>query len=261
MSEDRVDKILLRQFPELTRSKVQSLIGKQKILVKKSDQWMPLTKPGQKFNTDEDIQFKVLHDEEIDYVSRGALKLKKAVETFSLEIKDLICLDIGLSTGGFTDYLLKSQAKKVLGVDVGSEQLHLSLRDHKQLVWKDKINARNPISEDILEDFFKDETSQHSFDLVVIDVSFISLELVAPHLKNYINVSGSVIALVKPQFELSRSDLNKKGVVKDPEMIPLVLEKISRVFAENGLKVMDNCLSPIEGENGNQEVLILAQHL
>ena len=261
MSEERVDKILLELYPTLTRSKLQKLIDKQKIFYKKNSDWICLKKASQKFPTEAKTkwEWRIEKDLETQFVSRGALKLLSALENFNIDVKGQYCLDIGLSTGGFSDCLLQHGAKKILGIDVGTELLHHSLKDRKELIWLDKINARQPLEESLLEDFFS-QTGRDKFDLIVIDVSFISLDKIIPNLPAYLHSSGKIIALVKPQFELDKKALNKKGVVKDSERLPEVLQKIGRVFAENKLKVIQECLSAIEGENGNKEFLLLAQH-
>lgn len=260
MIEERIDKIILKLFPKYTRSKIQTLIAKGKVFYKKENRWIKVTKSSHKLPLSDikQIDWKFEQDEEMNYVSRGALKLKEAVEKFQIPVKGTLCLDIGLSTGGFSDYLLQEGAKKILGIDVGREQLHSSLREIPELLWKDKINGREELSKELLADFFQKE-EKSKFDLIVIDVSFISLDKIVTHLHKYIDEKGSIIALVKPQFELSRSDLNKKGVVKDFSLINQVLQKISRVLSENKLELKAECSSPIEGDNGNKEVLILAQ--
>ena len=255
----RADQIVAELFPELTRSKVQSLIRRQKISIKfKLKGWKVLSKVGQKLEGDDWSRddFKIAADDELEYVSRGALKLKAAIETFSIEVSEKNCLDVGLSTGGFSDFLLQNGVKKILGVDVGRGQLHPKLQNNPRLLTFDKVNARDPLDPAILDSFF--DHSKPEFDLIVIDVSFISLSLIVPTVVNYLATNGVIVALIKPQFELTKKDLNKKGVVKDPLMVDLVLEKIGGVFEQSGLNLKGCCPSPIEGENGNQEVLMVA---
>ena len=254
----RLDQIISQLYPQWTRSKIQSMI--EKGLVQIFDQnWKTVVKPGVKFDeallTQETI--KITLDEEMQYVSRGALKIKKAFEEYRLNPQNKIALDVGLSTGGFSDYLLKNGALKILGVDVGKDQLHPSLKENNRLVWRDKINAREGIPRDLLDGFFGD-LNRRSFDLIVIDVSFISLELILPPIVPLLGADGHLVCLVKPQFELSKNDLNKKGVVKDPAMGTASVEKISGVLVQNKLEILGSCSSPIEGENGNQEYLIVS---
>lgn len=259
MSLTRVDLILLQLFPELTRGKVQSLIEKRKIqILNERGEWQTLEKSGDKWNSAllTTAHFKIAEDEELHFVSRGALKIKKAVEEFAVEVQGKICLDVGLSTGGFTDFLLQNGAQRILGIDVGKEQLHPRLRNHPKLVFADKVNAKDPIPSELLNTFFKEQA--RGFDLIVVDVSFISLTKVIPNLVGLLQPAGSLIVLIKPQFELSKAALNKKGVVRDRSQIPAIIEKIIGVFQQNKLKIRGYCPSPIEGENGNQEILMVA---
>lgn len=255
----RIDQIIALYFPEWTRSKIQSLIQREKILWQpKAGQWVPLKKSGLKVDPAglSRDSFRLVDDEETRYVSRAALKLERAVTEFGIPIEAKTCLDVGLSTGGFTDYLLSHGAGKVLGVDVGRDQLHEKLKSDSRLMFFDKINAREPLPSDLLMSFFVGDPQL--FDVIVIDVSFISLSLVIPPMVKNLKTSGVLIALVKPQFELTKKDLNKKGVVKDPSLLSNVLQKIDGVLQSSGLKPEGHCLSPIEGENGNQEVLVVA---
>lgn len=263
MSLKRVDQILSELFPEFTRSKVQSLIASQSVQFRQSEgRWMLIQKPGLKLDSEllSADHFLIHASEELDYVSRGALKLKGALKKFDIAVVNKVCLDVGLSTGGFSDLLLRGGALKILGVDVGQGQLHHSLRSHPKLVAVDKINARNPLPQNVLDLFFAGMT-QNLFDLIVVDVSFISLNLIVPNLKHYLAPSGLLICLVKPQFELQKVDLNKKGVVKDPRNNLAALNKIIEVFKQQNLDIIGHCPSPIEGEHGNQEYLLLAHSL
>ncbi len=255
----RVDQILQQLYPQWTRSKIQTLIEHKKVRMKDAQGlWKTLDKPGTKFDSLPLTQehFLIEPDEELNYVSRGALKLKAALENFEIDVSGHVCLDVGLSTGGFTDLLLKAGAFRVLGVDVGINQLHQSLKNDKRLVAFEKINIREGLPPALLKEFFVSEPFE--FDLIVVDVSFISLSLVIPPLASLLSPQGKLVLLLKPQFELTAKDLNKKGVVKDLNKIPQILEKIDGVLLENKLKRKSQCPSPIEGENGNKEILILA---
>ena len=238
---------------------MQALIEKNKISLVIDEKKFVLSKPGEKLDEDKFLLAEVLieADEELQYVSRGALKLKKAMDELSISFEDCWCLDVGLSTGGFSDLMLQSGAAKVLGVDVGRDQLHSSLRMHPKLLWYDKVNAREPLSSEILEAFF--ESRVQKFDRIVVDVSFISLDKIIPNLLQVIDRDGIILCLVKPQFELTRKDLNSQGVVKSPERANEALEKIRGVFLENGIKILFDCPSPIEGDNGNKEFLLSAR--
>jgi 23S rRNA (cytidine1920-2'-O)/16S rRNA (cytidine1409-2'-O)-methyltransferase len=257
MSKKRLDQWILDHYPELTRSKAQSLIEKGKVSVFYQGQWKRELRPGSKYDS-QDIQKEKIRidvDEGTQFVSRAALKLKRAVESFSIPLDGIMALDVGFSTGGFTDYLLQNGARKVLGVDVGRDQLHPSLRKDPRVVYRDKVNAREPLPADLLQSFFLDKPQQ-KFDLIVIDVSFISLDKIIPNIVSYLHPKGGLITLVKPQFELERSSLNKKGVVKKDSDVERAIEKIIEVLKQSGLEPINQCVSPIEGENGNKEHLI-----
>ncbi len=261
MSLKRVDQIICELFPEFTRTKVQSLIASQNVQYRLGEgDWALVQKPGLKLDAEllSVDHFMIQGSDELNYVSRGALKLKGALKKFDISVAQKVCLDVGLSTGGFSDLLLQEGALKILGIDVGQGQLHHSLRSHPKLVAVDKINARNPLPQNILDRFFSGMTHKH-FDLIVVDVSFISLCLIVPNLKTYLSPSGLIICLVKPQFELQKLDLNKKGVVKDPRNNLAALNKIIEVFKDQNLDIIGHCPSPIEGEHGNQEYLLLAR--
>ncbi|MCB0377965.1 MAG: TlyA family RNA methyltransferase [Bdellovibrionales bacterium] len=258
MSRQRVDKFLMEMFPQWSRSRVQDLIQRRQIsFLMPGHGWQVLDRASLKVHPEEAKLWQWKTEEDSDFVSRGALKLQGAVECFNLNVAGGLALDIGLSTGGFSHFLISQGIKKVLGVDVGRGQLHESLQSHPKLLWADKINAREPIPTDLLTSFFVSE--DFGFDWIVIDVSFISLEKIIPQLPALTKKGGQIIALVKPQFELSKQSLNRKGVVRDPSVYPQVLEKISVAFEQNTLKVINTCESPIEGENGNKEFFILAQ--
>lgn len=255
MNKKRADQLIQEYFPELSRSKIQTLISKSKISIETKDGPVLVKKPGEKI--DDSIPFSsilIAADDELKYVSRGALKLKKALDFFNINPEKKVCLDIGLSTGGFTDLLLQKGASQVMGVDVGKEQLHSKLKIDDRLVWFDKVNARYPFEPEILEKFFGEK--ERVFDLIVVDVSFISLSLIIPNAIQYLADGGYLVCLVKPQFELSRGDLNSKGVVKDVEKANQALQKIIGVFEENKLKQVVHCDSPIEGDDGNKEFLV-----
>ncbi len=257
MSEKRLDQILLELFPQWTRSQIQKLIQSGDIEFSEDQiSWYPLTKPGQKFDFEKvhPNQFRIRDTGFLKYVSQGALKLEKALDTFEVDVRGKTALDVGLSTGGFSDLLLHRGVQKVLGIDVGQGQLHKDLQSNDKLMAFEKINARYPLPEAILQSFFGEQ--DQSFDLIVVDVSFISLSLLIPNLLDYLKKGGTLIVLVKPQFELSKKDLNKKGVVKDQESRNLALEKILGVFRQNALEQMEYCDSPIEGDNGNKEFLL-----
>jgi 23S rRNA (cytidine1920-2'-O)/16S rRNA (cytidine1409-2'-O)-methyltransferase len=177
------------------------------------------------------------------FVSRGGLKLDYALEQFALDVKDAIAADIGASTGGFTDCLLKRGANRVYAVDVGYGQLDYRLRQDSRVIVMDKTNARN--TPDIRE----------KLDLVVIDVSFISLEKIIPAIAGLLKEKASIIVLVKPQFEAKRKEVGKGGVIRRPEIHARVLARFVKWITDNGYRLKGLVRSPIEGVSGNREFL------
>ena len=182
------------------------------------------------------------------YVSRGGLKLKKALETFKVEVNGVICLDIGSSTGGFTDCLLQNGAKHIYAVDVGYGQLDWSLRNHPQVTSREKVNARYLTSEDLYP--------EHSpkAQLAVMDVSFISILKILPALFHLLADDGYLVSLLKPQFE-AEAHQNEKGIVKSAAVRLEVLERIQSKAPESGMYLHKVISSPIHGRGGNQEFL------
>ena len=179
------------------------------------------------------------------YVSRGGLKLEKAMSCWPIDLKDTICADIGASTGGFTDCMLQNGAKKVYSVDVGYNQLDYRLRTHPQVVCMERTNARYLTAEQIPQplDFFS------------VDVSFISQTLLHPALASILKDGGWMVALIKPQFELTKSALNKQGIVKQERDRKAAVERVLQSAAACGFEAVSVIPSPIEGGDGNREFL------
>ena len=182
---------------------------------------------------------------ELKYVSRGGLKLEKAVSEFSLDLKDRICMDVGASTGGFTDCMLQNGAAKVYSVDVGYGQLAWKLRSDERVVNMERTNIR----------YVTDEQVPDKLDFASIDVSFISLRLVLPVAYELLKDCGEVVALIKPQFEAGRDRVGKKGVVRDPKVHEDVLMDIVNFAPTFGWQVKQLAYSPITGPEGNIEFL------
>lgn len=180
------------------------------------------------------------------YVSRGGLKLHKAIEKFGIDLSETICMDVGASTGGFTDCMLKHHAKKVFSVDVGYGQFDWGLRQDPKVVCLEKTNIRYVTSVEIPD----------SLDFVSIDVSFISLSKVLPAVVALMKEEASIVCLIKPQFEAGRDKIGKKGVVKDPATHYEVILNIVGVFQQFSLEVLGLDYSPITGPEGNIEYLI-----
>lgn len=192
----------------------------------------------------ENVKIEV-HGSPLPYVSRGGLKLEKAINAFKLSLQGKIMMDVGASTGGFTDCALKEGAAKVYAVDVGYGQLAWSLRQDPRVVNLERTNIR------YLE---KDKVSE-SIDIVTIDVAFISLEKVLPKVYEHLKDGGELVALIKPQFEAGREKVGKKGVVKDPEVHREVIERVIKRAEEIGFCLLDLTFSPIKGPEGNIEYL------
>lgn len=197
---------------------------------------------------DQEAVIKVTEDP-CPYVSRGGLKIEGAIEAFGLNVSDLVAFDIGASTGGFTDCLLKSGARKVYALDVGYGQLAWSLRMDRRVCPIERTNIRHYDGGD-LED---------PIDLAVIDTSFISLRLVIPAVLKFVRPGGLILALIKPQFEAGKREVGKGGVVRNPEVQRQVVEGLISFSRTLGLKVQGTCESPLTGPKGNREYFILLE--
>lgn len=185
------------------------------------------------------------------YVSRGGIKLEGALKDFNVNVKDKICIDIGASTGGFTDCLLKSGAKLVYAIDVGYGQLDTSLRNNPNVIVYEKVNAR------YLDKFVEEGKIKinHNIELVVMDVSFISVVKIIPSVSKVVSDSAEFIVLIKPQFELEPKYISKGGIVKE-EYHNLAIEKVKKFLESNGYKILNITPSKIKGSDGNQEYFI-----
>ena len=200
-------------------------------------------KPGEKIDEATELKLK---GEKLKYVSRGGLKLEKALNQFGLTVEDKIAIDIGASTGGFTDVMLQNGASQVFSVDVGTNQLAWKLRNDPRVVSMEQFNFRYAQPDDF--------ESTPSF--ASIDVSFISLDLILPALHRILAENGQVVALVKPQFEAGREQIGKNGIIKDPKIHLAVLEKVATFAGTHGFSVMGVDYSPIQGGHGNIEFLM-----
>jgi 23S rRNA (cytidine1920-2'-O)/16S rRNA (cytidine1409-2'-O)-methyltransferase len=242
MKRERIDKLLVELGLAASRAKAQALVMAGVVLVDEKR----IEKPSQEFLPTDNIRIKGQSDE-IKYVGRGGLKLEKALEEFHIHPSAYVCLDVGSSTGGFTDCLLQNGAAKVVAVDVGTNQLAWKLRNDERVETRENVNARRLRPEDFRE----------KFDLIVMDVSFISVTKILPGLPPLLNESGKIITLIKPQFEVGRGEVGKGGIVRDAEKHKRVIEEIN-TFAETcGLKTSGLIESPIVGADGNKEFLAL----
>ena len=243
LKKQRIDQILVDRNLAESKSKAQAMIMAGQIYVE-GDQ---INKSGFGIKIDALIEVKSLGPE---WVSRGALKLIKAIETYNIEIKNKICLDLGSSTGGFTDVLINKNAKKVYAVDVGTNQLHEKLKKNDKVISLEKTNAR----------YLNKELFAELIEILVCDVSFISLKkVIAPNINLMID-ECIVIALIKPQFEVKKHEL-KKGIVRDSQVHERVCHEIKQWFeTECNCNVEGIIESPIKGPKGNIECLLIAQY-
>lgn len=280
----RIDQLLVQRGLASTRSQAQRLIA-DGVQWKKGDEWKAVAKNGD--DVPEDAPIELLDDSEARYVSRGGLKLEAALQHVGLSVTGLRCLDVGQSTGGFTDCLLQAGAQAVVGVDVGSAQLHPRLREDARVLCVEGVNARTLSATDLiaaytdstgadgqfdLEDDGPDEEGDAAaalaglppefappFDLLVADLSFISQTLVLPAAVELLREGGTLLTLVKPQFELQPGQVGKGGIVKDATMYPIVEQRLRETCAALGLTVTAWFDSPIEGGDGNREFFICAR--
>ncbi|MDL2258551.1 TlyA family RNA methyltransferase [Eubacteriales bacterium OttesenSCG-928-K08] len=238
----RIDALMFQLGLTPSREKAHALILAGKVIV----DGKPMQKPGT--NVSEDAKIEIL-DDPIPYVSRGGLKLQKALDKFNITVNCLTAVDVGASTGGFTDCMLQNGAKKVYAIDVGYGQLDWKLRNDPRVVVMERRNARamNPDWFDELPEF------------ATIDVSFISTRLIFPALYTCLKPEAYVVALIKPQFEAGRSDVGKNGVVRDPNVHIKVCEKSMEDALSVGFHVCGLTHSPITGPKGNIEFLALLQ--
>jgi 23S rRNA (cytidine1920-2'-O)/16S rRNA (cytidine1409-2'-O)-methyltransferase len=283
----RIDQLLVQRGLASTRSQAQRLIA-DGVEWLNADTWKRVAKNGDEVPDSADIR--LLDDSEARYVSRGGLKLEAALQTVGLQVAGFKCLDVGQSTGGFTDCLLKSGALSVVGVDVGNAQLHPDLRSDPHVLCVEGVNARTLSATDLIaayaistgadgqfdvesDDFDALEEVQEvdmdsvelpdefapDFDLIVADLSFISQTLVLPAVVPMLKAGGTLLTLVKPQFELQPGQVGKGGIVKDDAMYPIVEARLRQSCADLGLKVTAWFDSSIAGGDGNREFFICAR--
>jgi 23S rRNA (cytidine1920-2'-O)/16S rRNA (cytidine1409-2'-O)-methyltransferase len=279
----RIDQLLVQRGLANTRSQAQRLIA-DGVEWAQGEAWRRIVKNGDE--VPETAEVRLLDDSEARYVSRGGLKLEAALKTVGLSVEGFACLDVGQSTGGFTDCLLQHGAKTVVGVDVGSAQLHPMLRSDPRVLCVEKVNARALTADDLLQ-AYEDSTGEDGpfevdgdeealdaeegadsasefvpeFDLIVADLSFISQTLVLPAVVPLLKAGGTLLTLVKPQFELQPGQVGKGGIVKEPEYYAVVEQRLREACAALGLAVTAWFDSPIAGGDGNHEFFICAKKL
>jgi 23S rRNA (cytidine1920-2'-O)/16S rRNA (cytidine1409-2'-O)-methyltransferase len=263
----RADQLLVARHLASSRSQAQRLIANG-LQWRQGEEWKTVVKNGDEIPSD--AQLKLIDDSEARYVSRGGLKLEAALKKLDLSVKGFACLDVGQSTGGFTDCLLQHGAVSVVGVDVGSAQLHSRLRADPRVLCVEKVNARSLVAADLQDAYVRstgvagqfdadaDKTFEFvpAFDLIVADLSFISQTLVLPAIVPFLKSGGTLLTLVKPQFELQPGQVGKGGIVKNASFYPLIEQRLREACADLGLTVEAWFESPIAGGDGNREFFI-----
>ena len=237
--KERLDVLLVKRNLAESREKAKAIIMSGNVFVEDQRE----DKAGTTFP--EDVKIEV-RGHIIPYVSRGGLKLEKAIKNFDVSVEGKVCTDVGSSTGGFTDCMLQNGAVKVFAIDVGRGQLDWKLRQDPRVVCMEKTNIRYVSPEDIGE----------PVDFSSIDVSFISLTKVLEPIRDYLTEDGEIVALIKPQFEAGREKVGKKGVVREKSTHHEVIEKVTSYAASIGFGILEIEFSPIKGPEGNIEYLV-----
>lgn len=241
MLRERIDRILVERGLAESRTKAQALVMAGVVLV--DDQ--RVDKPSEKFQSDVTIRLK--ETGESRFVGRGGLKLEAALKEFSINVTDLTCLDVGASTGGFTDCLLQNGARHVVALDVGHNQIDWRLRNDSRVEVREGVNAR----------YLKPGDFEAQFDLITIDVAFISVTKILPAIVPLLRKDGRVVALIKPQFEVGKGEVGKGGIVTDPSQHQRVIAEVNAAAEILGLRNAGLIQSPIQGADGNVEFLAL----
>jgi 23S rRNA (cytidine1920-2'-O)/16S rRNA (cytidine1409-2'-O)-methyltransferase len=236
--KERIDKLLVERGLVESRQKAQALILAGQILANNQ----LIDKVGHKIDTAAELRIK---GEQLRYVSRAGLKLEAALKSFSLNVTDKVCLDIGASTGGFTDCLLQNNAKNVTALDVG----------HNQLDWRIRQNPRVKVIEGTNARYLTKADFPTLFDIVTVDVSFISLTKILPVIPSLLTDAADIVTLIKPQFEVGPQEVGKGGIVSDPDKHARVIKEVTETAIALSLKFVGVIPSPITGMDGNQEFL------
>ncbi|HET8783489.1 MAG TPA: TlyA family RNA methyltransferase [Pyrinomonadaceae bacterium] len=241
MKRERIDKLLVERGLAESRTKAQALVMAGVVLVDEQR----VEKPSEQFAIDVRIRVKHADAPASRYVGRGGLKLEAALVEFQLGVEGAVCLDVGASTGGFTDCLLKNGAQQVFAIDVGHNQIDWRLRTDPRVVVREGVNAR----------YLQPSDFPTRFDLAVVDVSFISATKILPAVVPLMRDGGSIVTLIKPQFEVGRGDVGGGGIVRDPAKRAQAVETVNAAALELGLRVAGLIESPIQGAEGNVEFL------
>lgn len=242
MGKERLDCALVNRGFAESREKAKAIIMSGIVYVNNQK----CDKAGDTVKPDDNIE---VRGETLKYVSRGGLKLEKAMKSFNISLNDCICADIGASTGGFTDCMLQNGAKKVFSIDVGYGQLAWKLRTDERVVNLERTNFRYVTREQVPDEL----------DFASVDVSFISLSLIVPVMRTLLRDGGRAVCLIKPQFEAGKENVGKKGVVRDKSVHIAVIEKIINIIINNKFSLLGLDFSPIKGPEGNIEYLCYIQ--
>ncbi|MEX1307400.1 MAG: TlyA family RNA methyltransferase [Eubacteriales bacterium] len=237
--KSRIDSLLAEKSLAQSREEAKRMVMAGCVFV----DGVRISKPSQAFFEDSLIEVKGFEKE---FVSRGGYKLKKAIEAFDVRLDGLVCADIGASTGGFSDCMLQNGAKHVFAVDTGYGQLDWKVRSDARVTAVERFNAR----------FLEADTLEEPIDFAAIDVSFISLKLIFPAVKKTMKPNGTLVSLIKPQFEAGREKVGKKGVVRDRAVHEEVIQNVIHYALDNGFSILGLDFSPIKGPNGNIEYLL-----
>jgi len=240
MKRERIDKLLVSAGLAESRTKAQALVMAGVVLADEQR----VEKASQEFSPGVALRIKG-DTPETRYAGRGGLKLEKALQEFGIDVTGSVCLDIGASTGGFTDCLLQHGAKKIVAVDAGTNQLVWRLRNDERVEVRENVNAR----------YLKPEDFAEKFDLIVMDVSFISVTKIFPVLGALLKENGKMIVLIKPQFEVGKGEVGKGGIVREPEKHKRVIDEVNASAAEFEFALVSMTDSPILGADGNKEFL------
>lgn len=239
LKKERIDKLLVERGKVESREKARSYIMRGKVMV----EGQRIDKPGMKVRLDAPLE---ILEKETSYVSRGGVKLEGALQSFNLDPQGMVVMDVGASTGGFTDCILQKGAKRVYAVDVGYGQLAWKLQKDPRVINLERRNIR----------YLKREEIPEEVDLILVDTSFISVEKFLPNLLRFLKRKGSLLILIKPQFEVGKGEVGKGGVVRDPTLHQKVIQRISKYCQEIGLEVLGVIESPLLGPKGNKEFFI-----
>jgi 23S rRNA (cytidine1920-2'-O)/16S rRNA (cytidine1409-2'-O)-methyltransferase len=239
----RIDKLLVDRGLAESRTKAQALVMAGVVLVDEQR----VNKPSDPVGPHAEIRIKGGDDPTTRYVGRGGLKLEAALRDFQIDVVGFNCLDVGASTGGFTDCLLQHGARKVTAIDVG----------HNQIDWRLRTDPRADVREGINARYLKPDDFPEKFDLAVMDVSFISATKILPAIVPLLKENARLITLIKPQFEVGRGEVGKGGIVRDSQKHARVIDEVNRAAEELGLRVTNVIESPIHGADGNLEFLAL----